>query len=233
MAMNLFEAGCLDQLAVSINAVGTGSRGKIGDVDTFIVEGLTKGRSVDWVTEPGAGGRAGLLESADNVIDTLTVDLDTLKEVRSDLVDAIRAESEPKITQEVKKKLELETEVKDLKESNDKLIKENADLKAEKEAALKTAAQASIKEAIAKAQLPDATVARLVERFKDATTDEGVAEAIKAEVDYIAKIKESGKVKGMGPQAGSDKNTTHEALVESFKKMGLSKEAAEIAATGR
>ena len=53
--------------------------------------------------------------------------------------------------------------------------------KAEAEAKAKAEAQASIKEAVDNADLPEDTKARLIERFAEATTDDGVAEAIKAE----------------------------------------------------
>jgi hypothetical protein len=227
MAQNLLQTGNLNQLGTSINAIGKGSRGKVGDVDTFIVEGLTRGRSVDFVTEPGAGGRAGLTESAKiDIIDTLKIDLDTLKEVRPDLVEAIKAEGEPIKTQEAKRKMELEEKTKELQEANDKLTKENTELK-------KATAQAQIKEAVEKTKLPDPAKARILAMFKEATTLAGLEEAIKAETDYVAILTESGKVKGMGPQGKADTEATRKALEESFQGMGLSKEAAKIAADGR
>jgi len=239
MAQNLLEAGNLDQLGTSINAIGKGSKQKISEVDTFYVEGLIRGRSVDFVTEPGAGGRAGLTESNSEVMDVLIISLDTLKEVRPDLVEAIKTEcesiTESKKNQEVKHKMDLETENKALKEANDKLTTENTDLKgrlteAEKVKAV-AAAQVIITETIAKAQLPDAAKAKLTAQFKEATSADGLNEAIKAEVEYISKLAESGKVKGMGPTAPTQKD--HEALVESFVKTGMTKEKAEIAAAGR
>ena len=227
MAQNLLQAGNLNQLGTSINAIGKGSRGMIGDVDTFIVEGLTRGRSVDFVTEPGAGGRAGLTESVKiDIIDTLKIDLDTLKEVRPDLIEALKAEGEPIKTQEAKRKMELEDKNKELQEALDKATKENNDLK-------KTTAQAQIREAVEKTSLPEPAKSRLIDLFKEAVTLEGVEEAIKSETDYVAKLTESGKVKGMGPQKGGDSTATKEALVESFEQMGLSKDAAKIAAAGR
>ena len=245
MAVSLFDAGCLDQLAVSINAVGKGYRGKIEDVDTFIVEGLTKGRSVDFVTEPGAGGRAGLMESVEkSTIDTLTVDLDTLKEVRSDLVDAILAEYQGKNNVEVKKKMELQETVDTQKATIDTLTKEKAELEKKiAEAATakaKADAQALIKEAVAKAALPEAAKARILDQFKEAVTAEGVDAAVKAESDYIATITESGKVRNLGSSV-PDPDKGRKALKESFKQEYLSQgrteaeaeKMAEIAANGR
>ncbi len=52
-------------------------------------------------------------------------------------------------------------------------------------------------------------------RFKDAETADGITEAIRAEVDYIAKLSESVKVKGMGPSqpaTEADKKTLRESI---------------------
>ena len=98
----------------------------------------------------------------------------------------------------------------------------------------KAEAQATIKEAVGKAELPDAAKERLIERFKDAESADGIAEAIQSEVDYIAKLAESGKVKGLGPsKANTEKDK--EALRESFKKLNPDWTDAQIetAVTGR
>lgn len=60
------RAGLLPQLGASINAVGTGEKAMLEGVETFRVTAIDAAdpfRSVDWVTEPGAGGRAELLEA--------------------------------------------------------------------------------------------------------------------------------------------------------------------------
>jgi len=82
---------------------------------------------------------------------------------------------------------------------------------------VKAEAQATIKEAVDKAELPDAAKERLIERFKDAESADGIEEAIQSEKDYIAKLAEAGKVKGLGgskPETEKDK----EALKESLKR---------------
>ena len=124
---------------------------------------------------------------------------------------------------------ELTTQVETLTTERDSL-KEAAE-KAEKDKAI-AEAQAVIKEAVDKAELPTAAKERLVERFKDAESADGIEAAIKSEVDYIAKLSEAGKVKGLGgstPNPEKDK----EALKESFKRLGLSDQEAEIATVGR
>ena len=126
---------------------------------------------------------------------------------------------------------ELEGQIETLTTERDTL-KEAAE-KAEKERA-KAEAQATIKEAVDKAELPDAAKERLTERFKDAESAEGIEEAIKSEVDYIAKLSEAGKVKGMGASK-ADTEKDKEALKESFKKMHpeWTEDQVNIAVSGR
>jgi len=121
---------------------------------------------------------------------------------------------------------ELEGQITTLTTERDTL--QEAAEKAEKDKA-KAEAQASIKEAVDKAEgLPDAAKEKLLERFKDAETADGVTEAIQSEKDYIAKLSESSKVKNLGPSK-EDKAVD---LTESFKALGLSDVEAEIAAKG-
>jgi len=62
----LKKQGLLTQLGVSVNAGGTGRKGKIQGVMTGIVEAIDKCLSVDFVTQSGAGGMVELYESAHN-----------------------------------------------------------------------------------------------------------------------------------------------------------------------
>ncbi|GAH81096.1 unnamed protein product, partial [marine sediment metagenome] len=150
------------------------------------------------------------------------IELETLKEKRPDLIKAVEAKVRDEIQLEVKHKMELEERVTELEGQITDLTTERDDLKtkiteAEKEKA-KAEAQATIKEAVDKAELPNAAKERLIERFKDAESADGIVEAIQSEVDYIAKLSEAGKVKGFGgsqPNAEKDR----EALKESFKRM--------------
>ncbi|KKL28535.1 hypothetical protein LCGC14_2374150, partial [marine sediment metagenome] len=78
-------------------------------------------------------------------------------------------------------------------------------------------AQATIKEAVDQAELPDKAKARLLERFADAESADGIGEAITSEIAYVAALTESGKVKGLGKtQPDTDKD--EEALRESIKR---------------
>lgn len=63
----LAAAKLLPELGASINAMGLGQKTMIEGVETTQVDGVDADdplRSTDWVTEPGAGGRAQLLEAA-------------------------------------------------------------------------------------------------------------------------------------------------------------------------
>ena len=241
MVGGLFEAGTLDKLGVSINAVGKGVKTNIEGQSTFLVENIvpSRGQSVDFVTEPGAGGQAGIMESVRDdieVIDADLMDLATLKEVRPDLVESIVKETKTELEQEVKEAMDKEQELATLQEANKTLTEERdaalAKVKESDDATAKTEAQAKIKEAVDKAEgLPEITKTRLLERFADATTEEGIEEAIKSEQDYLATLKEAGVVKGLGES--QSKTSTQEQLQEAFAATGMSEEAAKIAATGR
>lgn len=217
----LRDKGMLSEMGVSINAIGKASQGTIEGKETLVIEKLVACRSVDFVTEPGAGGVVTFYE-ADRHRDVDLVDLPALKEQRPDLIKALEAEVRVVINKEVKHIMDNEEKIQELEGRIVTLTAERDDLKTKmeeaKKAEVKAEAQAIIKEAVDKAELPDVAKARLIERFKDAETTEGIEEAIKAEVDYIAKLSEAGKVKGLGdskPNPEADKK----ALKESFKKL--------------
>ena len=205
MVANLYEAGNLGQLGTSINCIGTGSKQVIEGKPTVSIEGLQRGTfgSVDFVTEAGAGGQAGLKESAhEGFLDVDLMDLAQLREARPDLVQAIETDSATKLQGEVKEAMKTAEEVVELESQLDTVTKERDDYRVKDEAReaaeKKSAAQATIKEAVDAAKLPDASKARLIARLAESTDAEGVTEAIQSEVDYIAELNEAGKVIGMG-----------------------------------
>jgi len=217
----LRDKGMLSDMGVSINAVGTATQAEIEGVKTNYIEKIARGRSVDFVTEAGAGGLVEMYE-AERDVDVDFITLTTLKERRPELVKEIETTIKNTLLKEVHKQMELETEIKTLQESNATLTKERDDLKTEKETAVKAKliaeAKATVEDAIAKAVLPEAAKTRILERFKLAEKADGIVEAIKAETDYIAAITESGKVKGMGG-GKEDPNASKAALKESWKRL--------------
>ena len=218
---SLRDKDMLSEMGISINAIGNASKGTIDGKVTTVIEELVACRSVDFVTEPGAGGIVTFYES-DRSRDLDLVELSGLKERRPDLVKIIEAGVREEIKLEVKKAMDNEELIKEKDEQIVTLTQERDDLKeanekAEKEKA-KADAQATIKEAVDKAELPAAAKEVLIKRFGNAETADGIEEAIQAEVDYIAKLSEAGKVTGMGPSK-TDPEKDKEALKESFKNM--------------
>ncbi len=239
----LRDKNLLSEMGISINAIGRATEATIDGGKTLVIEELTGCRSVDFVTEPGASGIVTLYES-DRRRDVDLVDLATLKEKRPDLIKVIEADVRAEITTEVKKAMEDKEKIVELEGTIETLTGEKEALQTkvtegEKDKA-KADAKAIIEKAVADATLPPAAKERLVERFKDAESADGIEEAIKSEVEYIGKLGESGKVKGLGPSKASTKED-HKALKESFKANYLrdgksekeAEELAEIAANAR
>ena len=215
---SLRDKDMLSDMGISINAVGSASKGTIDGKETQVIEKLVAARSVDFVTEPGAGGIVTFYES-DRSHDIDLVDLSSLREHRPDLIKVIEANVRAEITKEVKKLMEDKDKIVELESQNETLTTENTTLKDKitegEKATAKAEAQAVIKEAVDQAELPDAAKEVLILRFKDAETADGITEAIRAEVDYIAKLSESVKVKGMGPSqpaTEADKKTLRESI---------------------
>ncbi len=244
MVSNLHKAGNLSHLGTSINCLGKGSKQTIEGTDTIAVEGLERGTfgSVDFVTEAGAGGQAGLRESAhDDFLDVELVDEATLRTARPDLVKLIETAATQQAQLEVKKAMETAEQVKGLEDQVATLTTENGTLKATidegEKAKAKAIAQVTIKDAVDKATLPEATKVRLIARFVDAIDANGVEEAITEETDYIAELGKAGTVKGLGattPTESEDK-AGKDDYRESLKRAnpGWTEKEVDIAIAGR
>ncbi|MDD5081764.1 MAG: ChaB family protein [Dehalococcoidales bacterium] len=233
----LRDKNLLGEMGVSINAIGTATKAEIEGTKTNYIEKIARARSVDFVTEAGAGGGIQLYESV-NELDVDLVGVEVLKERRPDLVKQIESAVRAEVQMEVKRKMELEEKNKELETTITTLTAELTDLKGkitEAEKAQKVAeAKSKIDEAVSKSELPDAAKAKLLERFKGAETAEGIAEAITSETAYIAALKETGKVKNLGGSV-PDPKADADALKVSFKRMhpDWSDRQIEIAVAGR
>ena len=231
---SLRDKQMLSEMGISINAIGSASKATIDNKETLVIEKLVACRSVDFVTEPGAGGIVTFYES-DRSRDIDLIDLLTLKEKRPDLVSAIEATVKAEITKEVKKAMENDGLIQEKDDQIATLTKERDELKEAAEQAVKVAAkaeaQAAIKEAVDQAELPNAAKERLLEQFKDAESADGITEAITGMTEFIAKLSEAGKVVGLGATKVNSEED-RKALTESFKGMGLSDAEAEVAAKG-
>jgi len=211
----------LSEMGISIRAAGVGTKDKIDGKEANIVDRITQVRSVDFVTEAGAGGGV-LLYETEREFDIDVISLGVLRERRPDLVKTIESEVKSTIMKEVKKTMENEERIKELETTNETLTTENTELKEQKAEAEKAQriaeAKSAIDEAIGKTNLPDAAKERLGEKFKEAESADGIEEAIKAETDYVNALKESSKPKGMGGST-PDAEKSKEALRESFKRL--------------
>jgi hypothetical protein len=238
----LQNAGLLQEMGVSIRAIGVGSEAEVPDgsatVKANMVERLVAARSVDFVTFPGAGGRCEVLESdRSDEFDLDLANVQQLRERRPDLVELIESNAR----EEVAKVKTLEQQ---LQESNAALAAEK-----EKSAALETkvtesettakkaTAAAKLKELLEAAKLPKPAHDRVAAQFKEAVTVDGMETAIQSEKDYIASLGGSAapvtKVKNMGSSEEADATPAKPNLVESFQAMGMTEAQAKIAAAGR
>lgn len=222
----LNETGLLGEMGISIRAVGEAYNKTENGETVKMVESLLAARSVDFVTYAGAGGRVEAIESATDENDVDVVSESELRKRRPDLVTLIESNAP--------KDKAMKTLEEQLKEATDKL----AILEAEKTVAVKAAAQASISNLLTESKLPALAQAKLKKQFEASTSIEGVAEAILAEVEYLAAVAPTATVaKKNGAEENasesSDPVKTKTNLTEAFKLIGLDEASAKIAATGR
>ncbi len=249
-------------IGLSHKALGKAKMGEAEGRKGPIIDQIVIAKSVDFVTDPGAGGKVVQLfeaarEKARNSIvglDWKAIKLEEVKKNRPDLVEEMRKEIKTAVYGEkgnFETKLEEvkrmnEQELKELKESKQTLEDENRRLK---EGNILRQAKDYVISELKEAKIPDITKARLVESLsvnptiKDGELDkEGfkvkIKEALDAEIDYLAKVTGSGDVKGLGESGGgnpSEVNATEleKNLEESFGRLGLSESARKTAAKGR
>ena len=220
--------GLVDELAphigTSIRASGRAKEGEVDGRKGLIINALTRSRSVDYVTMPGAGGKI------------------------VELFEAARSkppEEEKTVT---------EQEAQELRDAMAALADENTQIKADNarmtEALLLKEAAALVAETLAGIEMPEPTRARLQESLAgkpimvDGALDREatiatVTQAAEAEIAYIASVAgPSGQIRGLGSTPPPNPTGT---LKESYKafwiKSGKSPEEAErlaeIAAQGR
>lgn len=213
--------GSIDQLAphigVSIRALGSAKPGIAEGKKGNIIEKLTLGRSVDFVTEAGAGGEVMSLFEAARPATSKTEETGVeLKEVQQQL--------------EAK-----ETELRETKERADR---------AEEQLVIREAGDVVAAE-LAKVAMPDVTKDRLQKQLssnppaKEGKLDsdtlvKNVEAAIKAEAEYLAKVTGRGSVKGLGGNGSiGGEDSFEKDMAEAFAELGLSEASAKVAARGR
>ena len=227
-------------IGVSIRALGTARNGEAEGRKGRIVESIVKAQSVDFVTEPGAGGQV----------------LQLFESKRA--MPAIRVEATEVDEREAQQLREAQTaltaEIATLKESNTAAEARNSELETEldrlREGNLLREARGVVVETLAGIEMQEPTRARLTESLAksppivDGVLDKdthvaAIKEAARAEIEYLAGIMGSGKVRGLGDSRTPD--TSEADLTESFKehysRQGYTAEQADklaaIAAAGR
>jgi len=236
-------------IGVSILAYGAAVKAEREGKKGLVIQEITSRRSVDFVTVAGAGGQVvQLFESArgdppEKTTEVKKVEPQEAQELK-DQNAALKAEL-LKIQQDTK------TAAAKAQESITTL-QQNVDR--HNEADQLRAAQTIVAEVLEanKEKLPDVTVIRLQASLARSfpTDDKGVLKeadyrlllekAIKDEVDYVAKIKKVGEIRGMGSAGGGSPQETA-GLIESFsatfQAQGIApeeaKRMAELAAAGR
>jgi len=238
-----FAKSAKDEIGTSINAFGKMIQGTIEGVSTNIVEAFTKAKSVDWVTEAGAGGKLDqILETEEGDIKMLeTITEEKLLEHRADLVEKIKADA---IKEHESKKggNEMdEKEVKEMKDENERLTNENTELTKFKETneaeKNKAAIQVKVEESLKDVKdIPVLSIAKVKESLKalDCKPEEvsdKVKEAVKSERDYLLSLKKAGSnIEGLGEtkegEEKGDKTDEEKKIAEvqvshdTAKKMG-------------
>ena len=223
----------VDQLAphigVSIRAVGKGRPGEAEGRKGPIIESIVAAKSVDFVTQPGAGGQVlSLFEAARNA---------PVPEPKTE--ETSMSEAELKEAQDARVKAEADLAA--LRESN---ARTELELTRLREAGMQSHARQLATDGLAKANLPDVTKARLVESLsKNPPTKDGaidtdafaraVIEAAREEAEYLAKVTGSGAIRGMGVVTEASDKQQDNALDALGEALGLSESARKTFVAGR
>jgi len=210
-------------IGVSIRAMGKANKGQAEGREGNIIEEIVSAQSVDFVTEPGAGGRV----------------LQLFESARRDVAP------EP---QEVKVN---EQEAQALRDANAQLTTELEAAKAEaqrlNEALLLREARDFVASTLGAIEMPAMTRERLVEALAgkpvvvDGALDKdaykvAIETAASGEIAYLAKIVGSGAIKGMGgetPPTGVNLIETYKTYyLQQGRSLAEAEKLAALAATG-
>ena len=224
-------------IGVSILAMGRAEEGEAEGKRGPIITDLLAARSIDFVTEPGAGGQ--ILEL-----------FEAARAVRADKESRSLQTSESNHKQE---EVDME-ELQKLQEANAALQTRLEEAEAEnarlREALALREARDFVEKALTEISLPNATRKRLIENLaKGAPSNEegavdkeapaeAISEAVKAEAAYLTEVAGLGKITGMGGDGDQGDDDEAEAevaetLEKAFQDLGLAESAAKIAAKGR
>lgn len=233
------DAKMLDSIAphigVSIRAHGKVKEGEAEGKKGPIIEELTQGHSVDFVTRAGAGGSVrSLIESARNT---------------RPITETKTAREEPMANGDTKPTTpDAGADSAALAEAQRKTIEEQGRTIARltEANAIRDAREYAATLLASDRKLPDVTKRRIVESvcgnppMKDGALDRDafktiVENAAKTEREYLATLTGSGAVRGLGETVPAERKPeeTAKAMTEAFKTLGLSEKEAAQAAAGR
>lgn len=221
-------------IGVSIRALGKASDGKADGRFGKLISEIAAVRSVDFVTAPGAGGRVVEMFEAARVGRTLTPGPSPAGRGEDDSSD--------------KEVYDVE-ELEKLVQANEGLASRVTELEAQnaqlREGLLLREARDLVTGTLASMEMPAMTRTRLTEALamkpvladgaldREATAA-AVSEAAKKELAYLAEVAGVGRVRDMGglPTSPAALDSTAR-MTEAFRDLGLSDEAAKVAANGR
>lgn len=243
---DLQESGSIGEIGLSIFAQGKVKPTKIEGRQTNVVERFQRAMSVDWVTEPGAGGRVDQMwesyqpimhkEQELNVLQSMTAEeaLRELKESRSDVIEALAKQIKDESADEARLQ-EAAKSIEDLIAQVKQLEKDAEDAKAElettRESQVKDKQLAFVVESLTKAELPQVGKDRIKEQlmlqvhrtdageFDQGKVESTLKESVDREVEYVnSLVKESGGkgIKGLGITRESDKDLGQMPGLEQF-----------------
>jgi hypothetical protein len=253
---DLQESGALEEIGLSIFAQGKVKAERREGKMTNVVEQFRRAMSVDWVTEPGAGGRVDAIwesyqpqmqkEQELNMLNSMKVD-EALKELRESRPDVLKA-----LVDEIQENQQTEEQIREAQahtksledkvlELTSKLEEKDKESEAEVAARLKAEQTALVAESLASAQLPQLAKDRILRNLSevvvkedgktldDAKIKESIVSAVKAEEDYMAEILKAAKTGGKGITGLGESAGGDEALQESGPKSVHDKVNADIA----
>jgi len=211
-------------IGVSIRAAGRAAPGEAEGRKGTVIQQIVAAKSVDFVTEPGAGGRiVEMFEAA--------------RGKRSSSGNGTLSQQEDTVSQE--QLTEAQRQIDELKVQNGRL----------QEAMLLRDAREFVSRELAGAALPDVTKGRLLTQLAgqavivEGKIDEAayrakIAETVSAEQQYLAQAAGwgSGRITGMGSsEAGGQQNSedADKRLTDALSRMGLSEAGVKAATTAR
>jgi hypothetical protein len=240
---SLKEVGMLNQMGVSVHALGTAIRKVVEGVSTFVVESFQKVRSVDFVTAPGAGGRVLLYES---LVDGTTSSKGNKE--KSNMRNRIReAEGDPAVGDLGEPGMG-ETgmpTIEDLQAQLAALTAENAALKEElaklkpgdtppvSEAPVQEAIREvkamrqenaqnrfalAMREALLDSNLPRPAQIRILESTQGGTDVSSIPGIISKERQYVLGLREAASIRGCGGGAPRDEDNDTVSKEETFQE---------------